>query len=227
MGAGVTAGTTITAVITAATATTAGVYTLSASSTLASATTLRTLPSTQSFPLVSFNGSFSGAGGANGYTTLTIAALAGPLQVGDRVYGLGLAGGTTIEQVQSLDLNSGTAVVTVDHGPESAGGSYGLAASAGGSSSPYTIEFWTKLGADSNPAGAGLVALGQPSGGALPDRPLALPEGWLLSSSFAVVKLSWQDALQQSLEISLPEGIQATDLYGYCLLYTSPSPRDS
>ena len=215
VGAGVTAGTTITAVITAATATTAGVYTLSASSTLASATTLRTLPSTQSFPLVSFNGSFSGTGGANGYTTLTIADLAGPLQVGDRVYGLGLAGGTTIEQVQSLDLNSGTAVVTVSQGPESAGGSYGLAASAGGSSSPYTIEFWTKLGADSNPAGAGLVALGQPSGGALPDRPLALPEGWLLSSSFAVVKLSWQDALQQSLEISLPEGIQATDLYGY------------
>jgi len=215
VGAGVAAGTTISSVITAATATTPGTYTLSTSSTVATATTLRTLPSSQAFPLVSFNGSFSGTGGSNGYTTLTVSDLDGFLRVGDRIYGLGLSGGSTIEQVQSLDLNSGNAVVTLSQGPESAGGSYGLASSSGGSSSPYTIEFWTKLTPDSNPAGAGLVALGQPSARALPDRPLQLPEGWLLSSSFTVERLSWQDALQQSLATSLPEGINATDLYGW------------
>ena len=128
--------------------------------------------------------------------------------------GLGLPGGSTVEQVLSSDLNSGTAQVIVSQGPQTAGGSYGLAASVGGSSNPYTIEFWTQLIPGSNPAGAGLVALGQPTGRSLPDRPVELPEGWLLSSSFVVERLTWQDALNLSLETSL-DGNSASDLYGW------------
>ncbi|MCX5949403.1 MAG: hypothetical protein NTY67_14920, partial [Cyanobacteria bacterium] len=219
VGEGIPAGTTIAALPSSATADQSGVYTLAYasgadSSTTLAATTLRSLPTTGRLPLVSFEGSFSGSAGANGYTSLAITNLSATLQVGDQVLGLGLPGGSTIKQVQSLDLNSGTAQVIVSQGPQSAGGSYGLAASSGGSSSPYTLEFWTQLDAGSNPAGAGLVALGQPSDSALPDRPAELPEGWLLSSSFGVERLTWQDALNLSLETSL-NGNMASDLYGW------------
>ena len=219
VGEGIPAGTTIAALPGSPNADQSGVYTLAYapgadSSTVLAATTLRTLPETGGLPLVSFAGSFSGAGGANGYTTLAITDLSDPLQVGDQVLGLGLPGGSTITQVLSLDLNSGNAQVIVSQGPSSSGGSYGLASSTGGSSSPYTIAFWTQLEPGSNPAGAGLVALGQPTGRALPDRPGELPKGWLLSSSFGVEKLSWQDALNLSLETSL-DGNSASDLYGW------------
>ena len=219
VGEGIPAGTTIAGLPSSPNADQSGVYTLAYapgadSSTVLAATTLRTLPETGGLPLVSFAGSFSGAGGANGYTTLAITDLSDPLQVGDQVLGLGLPGGSTITQVLSLDLNSGNAQVIVSQGPQTTGGSYGLASSSGGSSSPYTIEFWTQLDPNSNPAGAGLVALGQPTGRALPDRPVELPKGWLLSSSFGVEQLSWQDALNLSLETSL-DGNSASAFYGW------------
>ena len=219
VGEGIPAGTTIAALPHSTNADQSGDYILAYASgadsgTVLAATTLRTLPQTGGLPLVSFAGSFSGAGGANGYTTLNITDLSDPLQVGDQVLGLGLPGGSTILQVVSLDLNSGNAQVIVSQGPQTNSGSYGLASSSGGSSSPYTIEFWTQLDPDSNPAGAGLVALGQPTGTALPDRPVELPEGWLLSSSFGVERLTWQAALNLSLETSL-DGNNASDFYGW------------
>jgi len=219
VGPGIPAGTTIAALPGSPNANQSGVYTLAYapgadSSTVVAATTLRSLPVDSQFPLVSFQGSFSGGGGANGYTTLNIEDLSGTLQVGDKVLGLGLPGGSTIVQVISLDLNSGNAQVVVNQGPQSAGGSYGLASSTGGSSNPYTLEFWTQLDPGSNEAGAGLVALGQPSAAALPDRPVELPSGWLLSSSFGVEQLTWQDALNLGLEADLA-GNTASDLYGW------------
>lgn len=215
VGAGVAAGTTITAVITAATATTPGVYTLSTSNSLASTTTLRAMPEPTPYSYSSFTGSFSGEGGSSGYTTLHVSNLTGPLLIGDRVLGLGLAGGSFITQVQSFDASSGSGVYILNQGPQSAAGSYGLAALPGGSASPYSIEFWTQLAPGSNPAGAGLVTLGQASAAALPDRPAAAPEGWLLSSSFAVERLTWQDALKFGLASSLPSGTTDSDLYGW------------
>ena len=219
VGEGIPAGTTISSTPSSANPDQSGNYTLTYApgadrSTILAATTLRSLPTTGGLPLSSFQGSFSGSAGANGYTTLDITNLSGRLQIGDEVLGLGLPGGSTVEQVLSSDLNSGTAQVIVSQGPQTAGGSYGLAASVGGSSNPYTIEFWTQLIPGSNPAGAGLVALGQPTGRSLPDRPVELPEGWLLSSSFVVERLTWQDALNLSLETSL-DGNSASDLYGW------------
>lgn len=215
VGPGVAAGTTISAIILDATSTTTGYYTLSTSNTLAATTTLRAMPEPKPYSYSSFNGTFSGAGGSTGYTTLTVSGLTGSLQIGDRVFGLGLPGGSFIEQVQSFDASSGSGVFLVNQGPETAGGSYGLAALPGGSSSPYSIEFWTQLAPGSNPAGAGLVNLGQASAAALPDRPAAAPEGWLLSSSFAVERLTWQNALQMGMESSLPSGTTDSDLYGW------------
>lgn len=209
VGAGVAAGTTITSIKTAATATTAGVYTLSSASSVATTTTLRTLPESNTYSYSSFNGSFSGTGGSNGYTTLTVSGLSGSLQIGDRVLGLGLPGGSFVVQVQS------PGVYTLNQGPDSAGGSYGLAALPGGSSSPYSIEFWTQLAPGSNPAGAGLVNLGQASAAALPDRPAATPEGWLLSSSFVVEQLTNQDALKLGLISALPANGTDSDPYGW------------
>ena len=219
VGEGIPSGTTIAALPSSPNSAQTGDYTLAyldpkdRNTTLA-ATTLRTLPESGGLPLASFSGSFSGSGGANGFTTLAITNLSGTLQVGDQVLGLGLAGGSTVLEVASLDLNAGTAQVLLSQGPPTSGGNYGLAASPGGSTSPYTIEFWTQLDPDSNPAGAGLVALGQPSDTALSDRPVELPTGWLLSSSFGVERLTWQDALNLSLETSL-DGNEATDLYGW------------
>ena len=215
VGPGVAAGTTIREIKTDATASTAGVYTLSISNTLAATTTLRALPEPKPYSYSHFNGTFSGAGGSAGYTTLTVSGLTGSLQIGDRVFGLGLPGGSFIVEVQSFDADSASGVFLVNQGPETAGGSYGLAALPGGSSSPYSIEFWTQLAPGSNPAGAGLVNLGQASAAALPDRPAAAPEGWLLSSSFAVERLTWQDALQMGMESSLPSGTTDSDLYGW------------
>ena len=215
VGAGVAAGTTISAIILDATSTTTGYYTLSTSNSLASTTTLRAMPEPTPYSYSSFSGSFSGEGGSSGYTTLHVSNLTGPLLIGDRVLGLGLAGGSFITQVQSFDASSGSGVYILNQGPQSAAGSYGLAALPGGSASPYSIEFWTQLAPGSNPAGAGLVTLGQASAAALPDRPAAAPEGWLLSSSFAVERLTWKDALKFALASSLPSGTTDSDLYGW------------
>ncbi|QVL53948.1 MAG: hypothetical protein KFB97_06400 [Cyanobium sp. M30B3] len=215
VGDGVTANSRIKEVVTAATSSSPGTYRLDLSSTVATPTSLRTLPSSTNVPMSTFSGSFSGSGGEAGFTTLTLTGLVGSIQIGDRVLGLGIAGGVTVQEVTQLDLDAGTATLVVDQGPASSNGTYGLASIPGGTSSPYTIEFWTQLAKDSNPAGAGLVGLGQASSAALPDRPVELPDGWLLSSGFAVERLTWQDALNQSLVSALPSDQSASNLYGW------------
>ncbi len=79
---------------------------------------------------------------------------------------------------------------------------------------PYSIEFWVQLQPDSNPGGAGLVAMGQPSAAAV--GAASLPQGWLLQSSFAVQRISYDDAASLGLidPSEVPDG-QGDALYGW------------
>ncbi|MEB3331626.1 MAG: hypothetical protein VKI83_03920, partial [Synechococcaceae cyanobacterium] len=79
---------------------------------------------------------------------------------------------------------------------------------------PYSIEFWTQLQPGTNPQGAGLVAMGQPSATAV--GAAGLPQGWLLQSSFQVERISLSDAASLGLidPAQIPSG-QADALYGW------------
>lgn len=87
--------------------------------------------------------------------------------------------------------------------------------SAGQPRDPYTIEFWAPVPEGGNPEGAGLFALGQPSGAAV--GPAELPEGWLLTSSFVVDQLTWTQALGRGLisSDSVPTGTDPSAEWGY------------
>ncbi|MEI7666082.1 MAG: hypothetical protein WCI65_08550 [Synechococcaceae cyanobacterium ELA263] len=82
--------------------------------------------------------------------------------------------------------------------------------SSGVARSPYTIEFWARVPETGNGNGAGLFALGQPS-----ITQGQLPKGWLLSSSFVVDQISYQDALGRGLITSIPTGTDSGAVYGY------------
>ena len=79
---------------------------------------------------------------------------------------------------------------------------------------PYSIECWVQLQPGSNPTGAGIVAMGQPSEAAV--GAASLPTGWLLQSSFQVQRLSNNDAASLGLidPSTIPSG-QGDALYGW------------
>ena len=71
-------------------------------------------------------------------------------------------------------------------------------------SAPYSIESWVQLQPDSNPDGAGIVAFGQPSETAVGKA--TLPQGWTLTSSFLVDRITYKDAASLGLITEIPEG---------------------
>jgi hypothetical protein len=192
-GVGVLPGTTITEVITpfvpatADTAATAGSYRVSQAQTLAS-TTFKAYPDPTAYAYTSLELVIAG-------TTLTVINndVVGALNTGDRIGGLGIKPGTTVTAV-NRDGSGAVVSYTVDIEQTVGSSASPLTAIAapGGSSSPYTIEFWTQNKPQTNPNGAGLVAYGQPSATAIGDADL--PDGWLLESSFVVDLITYQQA---------------------------------
>jgi hypothetical protein len=182
-----------------------GTYTVSQAQTLAS-TSLLALPVPAGVPYASFSGSISG-------TTLTLSNLNGALQVGDQVLGEGISGFTTITAIGAVDASgNGTYSVSLEQTAGSSSAPLALVATPS-SSAPYTVEFWTQLGTNTNPNGAGLVAFGQPSAGAVGEA--KAPEGWLLVNSFVVEPYTVQEALERSWITALPSGSDPGDLYGW------------
>ncbi|MFN9923979.1 MAG: hypothetical protein ACK55H_08130 [Cyanobacteriota bacterium] len=146
--------------------------------------------------------------------TLTLSDLSGVPRVGDRLAGLGITPGTTITAVNGLDLNQGTATVTVNRTQDEAAATGAAVVAAPGGSSPYTIEFWAKLTPNTNSDGGGLVAFGQPSATAVGD--MELPNGWLLTSSFVVDFISYKQAAERGLIESIPDNVtNNADLYAW------------
>ncbi|MFM2205901.1 MAG: hypothetical protein RLZZ560_1296, partial [Cyanobacteriota bacterium] len=137
-GAGLTPGTRITAIGTVDAAG-LGTYTVSEAQTLPS-TSLLALPVPAGLPYASFSGSISGS-------TLTLSQLSGVLRVGDQVVGEGILPTTTITAIGAVDA-SGNGSYTVSR-EQTAGSSSAPLALVGtpSSSAPYTVEFWTQLGA--------------------------------------------------------------------------------
>jgi hypothetical protein len=202
-GAGVLPGTTIIGALQVDATTGLGTYTLSQSQNV-STTTLVALPLPKE--LVSFSGSIEA-------TTLTVTALPqGGLNVGDLVAGQGIVPGTRITAVLSaFDAATGLGSYSVDRDQSVA--SSALVAAPAAPSDPYTIEFWAQLQPGSNPNGAGLVALGQPSAGAI--GPAVLPQGWLLGASFVVDRITYKQAASTGLIAEIPSGTEASALYGW------------
>ena len=214
-GAGITAGTTITG-IAAGTATTVvgsgdsvggvGTYSIDQSQTVAAAT-LAAIPGSTNVPTSTFSASISG-------TTLSVSGLSsGSLAVGDLIFGQGVSAGTTITALGSFNADTGTGTFTVNRSQTLALSS--LVATPGEPTVPYTIEFWAQLQPNTNAAGAGLVALGQPSNG--PIGAPTMPDGWLLSSSFLVDQVTYQQAAAWGLISSIPTTVSdpSTAVYGW------------
>lgn len=214
-GAGIAAGTTITG-IAAGTATTVvgsgdsvggvGTYSIDQSQTVAAAT-LAAIPGSTNVPTSTFSASISG-------TTLSVSGLSsGSLAVGDLIFGQGVSAGTTITALGSFNPDTGTGTFTVNRSQTLAPSS--LVATPGEPTVPYTIEFWAQLQPNTNAAGAGLVALGQPSNG--PIGAPTLPDGWLLSSSFLVDQVTYQQAAARGLISSIPTTVSdpSTAVYGW------------
>ncbi|MEB3348391.1 MAG: hypothetical protein VKO00_00005, partial [Cyanobacteriota bacterium] len=200
-GAGVLAGTTITGLINVDAG--LGTYSVSQSQSVAPAT-LQALP--QPAGLLSFSGTIDG-------TTLTVTALPqGSLNVGDVLAGQGIVPGTRITAVLSpFETSTGQGSYSVDRNQNLT--SSALVAVPPAPSAPYTLEFWAQLQPGSNPNGAGLVALGQPSAAAI--GPASLPEGWLLGASFVVDRITYQQAAGQGLIAAIPSGQDANATYGW------------
>lgn len=206
-GPGILAGTTITAIPTNDPSG-LGIYELNNSQTLAVSTPLEAIPAPNQLPLSSFSGSIDG-------TTLTVTTPSqGSLQLGDLVVGEGIAAGTTITAIGTYSPETRTGTVTINNSYPSVAES-ALVATPGKPTAPYTIEFWAQLQADSNSNGAGLVAFGQPSADAVGDA--IMPTGWLLSSSFVVDRITYEQAAAQGLITAIPNGITdpSSTLYGW------------
>lgn len=216
-GVGVLPGTTITEVIsafvpaTADTAATAGSYRVSKAQTLAS-TAFKAYPDPTAYAYTSLELVIAG-------TTLTVInnALVGALNTGDRVGGLGIKPGTTVTGI-NRDGSGAVLSYTVNISQTAGSSEAPLTAVAapGGSSAPYTIEFWTQATPGTNPNGAGLVAYGQPSATAIGDADL--PDGWLLESSFIVDRITYQQAAGRgdtSASDAIASGTNGTDLYAW------------
>lgn len=204
-GAGIAAGTTITAIDTVDT-TGVGTYSVNQSQTVA-ATTLQTIPKVSGLPTSAFSASISG-------TTLSVSGLSsGSLAVGDEIFGQGVTPGTTITALGSFNASTGTGSFTINKSQTLA--SSALVATPGAPTVPYTIEFWAQLQPNSNANGAGLVALGQPSNTAI-GAP-TMPDGWLLSSSFVVEQITYQQAAARGLIASIPTTVSdpSTTVYAW------------
>ncbi len=145
-------------------------------------------------PYSSFSGSITG-------TILSVSQLIGSLTVGDQIVGEGIRLGTTINAVIHFDPATGTGDYQLSADPIEQGDQLAPSALIGtpSSSNPYTIEFWAKLPAGSNATqGAGLVAFGQPSEQAV--GPAIAPSGWLLTSTFTVQRITYQQAATDGFE---------------------------
>ena len=215
-GVGVRPGTTITEVVTPfvpatdSTPATAGSYKVSEPQTLSS-TSFKAYPDPTNYAYNSVKLFIDG-------TTLTTTDNASVvLNTGDRIGGLGIKQGTTITAV---NRNSEGAVLSYSVDLEQTVGSsespLTAIAAPGGTSAPYTIEFWTQTTPESNPSGAGLVAYGQPSVSAIGEA--ALPEGWLLESSFVVDRITYQQAAargETSASEAIANGTNGADLYAW------------
>jgi hypothetical protein len=208
-GPGIAAGTTITASGNATNLDPSTLsFTVSISQTVASQSApinLEAINPPARLPLTSFAGSIDG-------TTLTVNTISsGNLAIGDDVLGEGIIPGTMIVALQSVDSATGLGTYSVNNSQTVV--SSALAATPGVPTNPYTIEFWAKLQPDSNPSGAGLVAFGQPSSGAVGSP--TIPEGWLLNASFIVDRITYQQAVSQEIISEIPDGISGSQLYGW------------
>ena len=204
-GAGIAAGTTITAVGTVDSSG-VGIYSVNLSQTVATAT-LKAIPGFTIIPTSTFSASISG-------TSLNVTGLSnGSLAVGDGILGQGVSPGTTITALGSFNASTGTGTFTVNKSQTLAPSA--LVATPGSPTVPYTIEFWAQLQPNTNAAGAGLVALGQPSNG--PIGAPTMPDGWLLSSSFLVDQVTYQQAAARGLISSIPTTVSdpSTAVYGW------------
>ena len=202
-GEGIAAGTIITAITPGNPSDGTGSYTLSTSQSVASTS----LISTPNVGVCSFTGSITG-------TVLTVTSLTqGNLHIGDVISGQGIADGTIITAINPNNPSNGTGLFTVNTSQTVP--SAGLVASPGLPTVPYTIEFWAQLQPDSNPSGAGLVALGQPSDGAI-GAP-TLPDGWLLTSSFVVDQITYNEAAARGLIEAIPSTVKdpGEAIYGW------------
>lgn len=207
-GAGLLPGTTIVALETVDGSTGVGTYTLNQSQTLPTSTWIA-VPDVSQLPLTSFAGSVAGS-------ILTVTALSqGNLAVGDQISGPGIPNGTTIIGLISSDPGSGLATYTLDRSLSTPIPPSALLGSPGSPVAPYTIEFWAQLQPGSNPNGAGLVALGQPSAAAIGAS--TLPDGWVLNASFVVDRVTVQQAAARGLISSIPstDSDPANTLYGW------------
>jgi hypothetical protein len=164
-------------------------------------------------PYSSFNGSITG-------TILSVSQLRGSLTVGDQIVGEGIRLGTTINAVIHFDPATGTGDYQLSADPLEQGDTLAPSALIGtpSSSNPYTIEFWAKLPAGSNAnQGAGLVAFGQPSEQAV--GPAIAPSGWLLTSTFTVQRITYQQAATDGFEDAYnalsTDSAKANDLYAW------------
>jgi len=206
-GPGIIAGTTIKAQGSLNPATGLTTYILNQKQAVAS-TALEAVPAPTQLPINSFSGSITG-------NTLTVTSTApdNSLHLGDLITGQGITPGTTITAIGDYNVNNGTGSVTVSNSQSVA--TSALVATPGSPTVPYTIEFWAKLPQGSNPNGAGLVALGQPSDTAI-GAP-TLPEGWLLNSSLVVDQITYSQALSDNLITSIPITVTApsTTVYGW------------
>jgi hypothetical protein len=151
-------------------------------------------------------------------TTLSVSQLTGSLAVGDWIEGEGVSFGTTITAVQSFDPASGSGLYTLSQSQQSESLPASALIATPSSSVPYTIEFWARLPAGSNAEhGAGLVAFGQPSEQAV--GPAVAPSGWLMSASFSVQPITYQDAAAQGFEDAYNKlssnSATANDPYGW------------
>ncbi|MCX5945830.1 MAG: hypothetical protein NTZ53_11145 [Cyanobacteria bacterium] len=194
-GEGIAAGTIITAITPGNPGDGTGSYTLNTNQSVASTS----LISTPNLGVCSFIGSIAG-------TELTVNSLTqGNLHVGDVISGQGIADGTIITAINPNNPSNGTGLFTLNKSQTETISSAGLVASPGLPTVPYTIEFWAQLQPGSNPVGAGLVALGQPSNGAI-GAP-TLPEGWLLTSSFVVDQITYNEAAARGLIAAVPSTV--------------------
>ncbi|MGA0770066.1 MAG: hypothetical protein ACO3QB_16325, partial [bacterium] len=204
-GAGISANTTITDL--GDFDATTGTGTLSISVNYAEGVDAGTLIATPDIGVSSFTGSISG-------NTLTVSAVTqGTLHIGDLISGPGIVEGTTITAITTSFQTGSGGEYRINTSQEIA--STNLVGTPGIPTAAYTIEFWAQLQTDSNPDGAGIVALGQPSSEAI--GAATLPEGWLMSSSFVVNQITYNEAAGLGLIETIPSTVSepGTEVYGW------------
>ncbi|MCX5969099.1 MAG: FG-GAP-like repeat-containing protein, partial [Cyanobacteria bacterium] len=136
----------------------------------------------------------------------------GSMAVGDVISGPGITPGTSIVSINSYDGAAGTGTFTLNTAYSNALPVASLSVTPVSTTLPYSIEFWAQLPQGSNPKGAGLVSLGQPSSTAV--GAAILPDGWLLNSSFLVDQITYEQAAARGL-ITSPGIDDPKAIYGW------------